>query len=101
MNKRIVYFNLGQSPIYSHVNATCQGLSTVRVFNAGQILEKEFHAFQNHCISSSYLLICTMRWFAFVLDLICSLYGAIVTYSFLLLEDCMAFLPKTAFELCF
>ncbi|KAG4078913.1 hypothetical protein HA402_007640 [Bradysia odoriphaga] len=76
-------------PIYSHVNATCQGSSTIRVFNAGAMLEDEFHAFQNHCISSSYLLLCTMRWLGFVLDLTCLIYSAIVIYSFVILEHSM------------
>ncbi|XP_031639018.1 multidrug resistance-associated protein 4-like [Contarinia nasturtii] len=76
---------LSRSPIFSHMNATLQGLPTIHAFDAGKILEKEFHEFQDHNSSSFYLFICASRWFAFWLDMVCLLYITLVTFSFLLL----------------
>lgn len=77
----------GRSPIYSHMNATLQGLSTVRVFNANKILENEFHEFQDQNTSSFFLFLCATRCFALWLDIVCLAYIAFVTYSFLFLGD--------------
>lgn len=74
---------LGRSPIFSHMNATLQGLSTVRAFNAETILEMEFHEYQDFNTSCWYLFICASRWFALWLDVVCLLFIAFVTYSFL------------------
>lgn len=79
----------GYSPILSHVNTTLQGLSTVRACDARRMLEKEFHAFQDHNTSCYYLFNCASTWFAVWLDVVCLLFTASVTYSFLLLQDCM------------
>lgn len=73
----------GRSPIFSHMNATLQGLVTVRASNAATILEKEFHEFQDYNTSCWYLYMCASRWFALCLDVVCILFIAIVTYSFL------------------
>lgn len=89
-------FFLGRSPIFSHVNATLQGSTTVHAFNAANILENEFHQFQDHNTSSFYLFTCASRWFALSLDVVSLLFSVFVTYSFLLFEDCklLLFNPK-------
>lgn len=69
------------------MNATLQGLSTVRAFNAANMLEKEFHEFQDYNTSCWYLFATASRWFALWLDIVCLLFIAVVTYSFLLLEN--------------
>ncbi|XP_055326333.1 ATP-binding cassette sub-family C member 4-like [Sitodiplosis mosellana] len=94
---RLAYLNTGRSfmriealsrsPIFSHVNATIQGSSTVRAFNAEKFLENEFHEFQDFNTSCWYLFIGASRWFAFWLDLVCLLYVIVVTYSFLLFSS--------------
>lgn len=78
---------LGRSPIFSHMNSTLQGLSTLRAFGADSIAEKEFHEFQNHNIACWYLSSCASRWVAIWLDMLCVLFITFVTYSFLLFED--------------
>lgn len=70
------------------MNASLQGSATIRAFNASGVLEKEFHEFQDHNTSTFYLYISATRWFAVSLDLLCLAFIAIVTYSFLLMEDC-------------
>lgn len=78
---------IGRSPTLSHVNASLQGLTTIRASNAGTALEKEFHEYQDHNTSCWYLLFCASRWFAVHLNYMCVLYTAIVTYSFLLMRN--------------
>lgn len=59
----------------------------MRASNAAKILEKEFHELQDHNTSCWYLFICASRWFGLWLDFVCVLFIAIVTYSFLFLEN--------------
>lgn len=84
---QITTFFLGRSPIFSHVNATLQGLATVRASNAAFILEKEFHEFTDYNTSCWYVFMCAARWFALWLDFVCILFIAIVTFSFLSLGN--------------
>lgn len=72
-----------RSPIFSHMNATLQGLPTIRGFKAESILEKEFHDCQDHNTSSWFLFTYATRGFAVWLDVICVIYIGVVTYSFL------------------
>uniref|UniRef100_A0AAG5CR64 Uncharacterized protein n=1 Tax=Anopheles atroparvus TaxID=41427 RepID=A0AAG5CR64_ANOAO len=79
--KRIESVN--RSPIFSHTNATLQGLSTIRAFGAQSALKREFNEFLDVNSSSWYMFISTSRAFALWLDLVCVLYIGIVTLSFL------------------
>ncbi|KAJ6637208.1 putative multidrug resistance-associated protein lethal [Pseudolycoriella hygida] len=79
--------SLTQSPIFSHTNATLQGLSTVRAFNAQNILESEFYVHEDYNTGAFYLRITTTRAFGLWLDIVCLLYIAVVTFSFLIMED--------------
>lgn len=81
------FFGSGCSPILSHVNATLQGLASVHTSGAESILEKEFHEFQDQSVSSWFLAMCATRWFGFWLDVICLAFIAVVTHSFLLMEN--------------
>lgn len=76
-----------RSPVFGHLNATLQGLPTIRAFEAGDILTKEFDNHQDLHSSAWYIFIATSRAFGFWLDLFCVLYIILVTYSFLVLDD--------------
>ncbi|KAJ6637207.1 putative multidrug resistance-associated protein lethal [Pseudolycoriella hygida] len=78
---------LTRSPIFSHANATLQGLSTIRAFKAQQILSNEFDSHQDLNTSSWYLFLASTRAFALWLELVCVLYMATVILSFLLLGN--------------
>ncbi|XP_053685732.1 ATP-binding cassette sub-family C member 4 [Sabethes cyaneus] len=80
--KRIESVN--RSPIFTHTNATLQGLSTVRAFQAQDALTKEFNEQMDVNTSAFYIFITTTRAFALWLDLVCVIYVAVVTLSFLL-----------------
>ncbi|CAB0016955.1 unnamed protein product [Nesidiocoris tenuis] len=76
-----------RSPVFSHLNATIQGLTTIRAFKAQEILTKEFDNHQDLHSSAWYLFIASSRAFGFWLDLVCFIYIALVTLSFLFLAD--------------
>ena len=74
-----------RSPVFSHLSATLQGLTTVRAFKAQELLTKEFDNHQDIHSASWYLFFSCSRAFGYYLELICSIYVALVIYSFLLL----------------
>ncbi|ETN58308.1 multidrug resistance protein 2 [Anopheles darlingi] len=79
-----------RSPIFSHANASFQGLSTIRAFGVEKVLADEFDKHQDLNTSAWYLFLATTRAFAQWLEMVCVLYIAVVTLSFLLVEDSMS-----------
>jgi ATP-binding cassette subfamily C (CFTR/MRP) protein 4 len=75
-----------RSPVFSHLNASIQGLTTIRAFEAQHILENQFDSHQDLHSSAWYLFISTSRAFGYWLDVICFIYIGIVTLSFLLMD---------------
>ncbi|XP_044588303.1 probable multidrug resistance-associated protein lethal(2)03659 isoform X2 [Cotesia glomerata] len=75
-----------RSPVFTHLNTTLNGLSTIRAYGAQNILKKEFDNFQDSHSSSWYMFISTSTAFGFSLDLFCFLFTAIVTFSFVLID---------------
>ncbi|XP_012058527.1 PREDICTED: LOW QUALITY PROTEIN: probable multidrug resistance-associated protein lethal(2)03659 [Atta cephalotes] len=76
-----------RSPVFAHLSATLQGLSTIRAFGAETILTKEFDNYQDIHSSAWYIFISTSRAFGFWLDVFCVLYITLVTLSFLVLDN--------------
>ncbi|KYN17539.1 hypothetical protein ALC57_10161 [Trachymyrmex cornetzi] len=76
-----------RSPVFAHLSATLQGLSTIRAFGAEAILTKEFYNYQDIHSSAWYIFISTSRAFGFLLDVFCVLYITLVTLSFLVLDN--------------
>lgn len=85
-NRLIVNLLLARSPVFSHLNATLQGLPTIRSNTAEMILVSEFDKYQDVHSSAWFMFISTSRAFGFWLDLICSIYIGLVTFSFLVSE---------------
>ncbi len=69
------------------MNATLQGLSTVRAFKAQQTLESELYVHLDQNTGAFHLRVTTNRAFAFWLDVVCVLYIAVVTFSFVIIDD--------------
>lgn len=76
-----------RSPIYTHLSASLNGLSTIRAFQAETTLIAEFDAHQDMHSSAFYIFMATNRAFGFFLDFICTFYIAAVTFSFFLMYD--------------
>ena len=81
------FFFAARSPIYSHLAASLNGLSTIRAFNAEEILTREFDNHQDLHSSAFYLFIATSRAFGFWLDFCCVIYIALVVCSFLFMNN--------------
>ncbi|XP_048482044.1 ATP-binding cassette sub-family C member 4 [Plutella xylostella] len=75
-----------RSPVFSHLNATLQGITTIRAFGAQEALIREFDNHQDLHSSAWFLFIASSRAFGFWLDLVCVIYIAIVTLSFLVMD---------------
>ncbi|XP_008188570.1 multidrug resistance-associated protein 4 isoform X1 [Acyrthosiphon pisum] len=76
-----------RSPVFTHLNASIQGLTTIRAFEAENILSNEFDVHQDLHSSAWYLFLTSSRAFGFWLDIICFIYTCIVTFSFLALRN--------------
>lgn len=83
----IIEFISARSPVFAHLNATLQGLTTIRSHGQEMILVEEFDKYQDVHSSAWFMFICTSRAFGYWLDCICVLFIAMVTLSFLVLEE--------------
>lgn len=70
-----------------YLNATLEGLATVRASENQAILRKEFDKHQDHFTSTNFMLICSTRAFALWLDMLASLYLTLVVLRFIFFSD--------------
>lgn len=78
---------VARSPVYSHLTATLQGLTTIRAFGAQEILKQEFDGYQNAYSSAYFMFLGANRTFGFWLDMHCVAFISMVTFSFLVFEN--------------
>ncbi|XP_018045577.1 PREDICTED: multidrug resistance-associated protein 4-like [Atta colombica] len=76
-----------RSPVFTHLNATLNGLTTIRAYCAQDILKREFDKLQDVHTSTAYMYIVTSTAFGFALDVFCFFFTSLVTFSFLLLNQ--------------
>ncbi|KAJ8979911.1 hypothetical protein NQ317_005347 [Molorchus minor] len=72
-----------RSPVFTHLNATLQGLTTIRAFGAQDSLRDEFDKHQDCHTSAWFMYIAASSAFGFWLDVLCFIFVAIITFSFL------------------
>lgn len=70
-----------------YLNATLEGLSTVRASENQSIFVNEFDKHQNHYTSTNFMMVCTSRAFGLWLDLIASCYVTYVVLRFVLFSE--------------
>ncbi|CAG9768551.1 unnamed protein product [Ceutorhynchus assimilis] len=78
---------LTRSPVYSHLTATLQGLTTIRAFGAQHLVRKEFDNYHDAYNSAYFMFLAANRTFGYWLDLFTSLFVSMVTFSFLLFKN--------------
>lgn len=74
---------LVRSPVFTHLNATLQGLTTIRAFGAEDILRDEFDKHQDCHTSAWFMYIAASSAFGFWLDILCFIFVGVITFSFL------------------
>uniref|UniRef100_A0A1B6DNL6 Multidrug resistance-associated protein lethal(2)03659 n=1 Tax=Clastoptera arizonana TaxID=38151 RepID=A0A1B6DNL6_9HEMI len=78
---------IARSPVFSHLNATLQGLTTIRAQGTQNILQSEFDNHQNVHAGAMFLFAMTSGGFAYALDTLCVFYITCVAFSFLFFSD--------------
>ncbi|CAH0557612.1 unnamed protein product [Brassicogethes aeneus] len=78
---------LSRAPMYSHVSATLYGMSTIRSSKAQRMIVKEFDTLQDQNTGTWFLYLANSETFGFYLDMISTMFLAIVTYQFLIFDD--------------
>ncbi|KAI4485478.1 hypothetical protein M0804_006983 [Polistes exclamans] len=76
-----------RSPVFDHVSATLQGLSTIRALNAEKILIREFDSHQDLHSSAWFIFFSASRAFGIYIELVSLVYNAIIIIFFLFLKD--------------
>lgn len=75
-----------RSPIFDHLGASLQGLTTIRAFNAEEILMADLCSHQDLHSSACFLFLGTSRTFGLYIDLICQLYIGVIITAFTVFE---------------
>lgn len=76
-----------KSPVFSHVNSTLSGLTTIRSTGAQEMIHKQFDKHQDLHTGTYSLIIATSTVFGFTLDMVSIGFIIVVTYSFVALDD--------------
>ncbi|EDV27232.1 uncharacterized protein TRIADDRAFT_10225, partial [Trichoplax adhaerens] len=80
--KRIEAVN--NSPIYSHLSSTLNGLITVRAYNKEEDFKETFVKYQDAHSQAWIIFIASLRWNAFHLDLLCDIFITCTAFAALL-----------------
>ncbi|EFA04157.2 ATP-binding cassette sub-family C member 4 [Tribolium castaneum] len=76
-----------RAPVFSHVSASLYGLPTIRAASAQNMIIKEFDLLQDQHTGSWFMFIASSEAFGLYLDIISTVFLAIVTYQFLIFDD--------------
>ncbi|CAH1104964.1 unnamed protein product [Psylliodes chrysocephalus] len=76
-----------RSPVFTHLKATIEGLTTIRAFGAESTLMDEFDSHQDYHSSAWYMFLVASSAFGFYLDAFCSAFLGFLTFSFILFSE--------------
>ena len=83
----IFVFITARSPLYSHISATIQGLTTIRAYKEQRKFIHKLHIYQNEHSKGWYAKIATSRWFGLRIDLIGAFFITTVMFISIPLAD--------------
>ena len=69
-----LFLYTARSPLYSHISATIQGLSTIRAYKEQTNFLNKLHFYQNEHSKGWYIKISSFRWFGMRMDWIGSVF---------------------------
>lgn len=78
---------LVRSPVFTHLNATFQGLTTIRAFQQHEILQQEFDKHQDNHSGAWYMFISTRQAFDFYLDGLYFIFNTAVIFILMTLGE--------------
>ncbi|KAJ8980199.1 hypothetical protein NQ317_003764 [Molorchus minor] len=74
---------VNRAPVFSHISASLHGMPTIRASNAEKMVINEFDCLQDQHTSTWYTYIACSEIFGFWLDVISTIFLALVTFQFL------------------
>ncbi|CAH1183388.1 unnamed protein product [Phaedon cochleariae] len=75
-----------RSPMLGHMNASLDGLTTIRAFKAQGVLINEFDRHQDLFTSAYYTSLCSMRAFGFIMDFVCNIFIIFIVAMFIFFD---------------
>uniref|UniRef100_A0A8C2NXL5 ATP-binding cassette, sub-family C (CFTR/MRP), member 4 n=1 Tax=Capra hircus TaxID=9925 RepID=A0A8C2NXL5_CAPHI len=76
-----------QSPVFSHLASSLQGLRTIRAYKAEQKFQKLFEKCQDLHSESWFMLLTMSQCFAMCLDVVCAILVIVVAFGALILQE--------------
>ncbi|CAG9768734.1 unnamed protein product [Ceutorhynchus assimilis] len=76
-----------RSPMIGYINASLEGLTTVHACQQEKILQREFDRHQDFFTSAYYMNQCTVRVFAFSMDMTCIAFIACIVIKFAIFSE--------------
>ncbi|XP_044176120.1 ATP-binding cassette sub-family C member 4-like isoform X1 [Acropora millepora] len=78
---------MNRNPLYSHISATIQGLTTIRAYSAEDRFRHMYHVYQDDHTATWFLFQAGSRWLGSRLDFMCAMFIVVVTITPLLMAE--------------
>ncbi|XP_060519081.1 ATP-binding cassette sub-family C member 4-like isoform X2 [Cylas formicarius] len=76
-----------KGPVFSHLSASLNGLSSIRAFQAQRLVTSEFDALQDQHTATWFMFITSSETLGFYLDVISTIFLCLVTFQFMILHN--------------
>ena len=76
-----------RNPLYSHISATIQGLTTIRAYSAEDRFRHMYHVYQDDHTATWFLFQAGSRWLGSRLDFMCAMFIVLVAITPLLMAE--------------
>jgi ATP-binding cassette subfamily C (CFTR/MRP) protein 4 len=83
----LIYIFLAKGPIIAYFDSALEGLTTIKAFQAENLLIDKFDEHQNLYTSASYSYLCCMRAFVFMGENMTAIFICFVILQFLIFDD--------------